>query len=491
MTSGTALLLALALGGGWATDGRTDQAAVARLRAGARRGDAARVAEGAKGLPPEILDVVAQEAACGGQPVVLRAVVGLGARPKVFGRGALRCMLRARAAPGIGPYSGRLPRPLAFDDAPLAEVAGLLVKQGVDLRAPFDDGGSILVDAVSTCHPALVRAVLAGDVDVDAKAHGVAPLALAARCSGEEMDLLVARGAKGVEAAAGGALDALVDFERDPARFAAHLADLLPRGARPRIADGSALRRAAARGNPVAVTALLAAGADPNAEHDGDAPLHVLAKSCGGDCEGAARELVKAGAKLDATGLEGLTPYELASADGRAPLVGHLLATLPWKPLGRLGATASASGVLVEKQRAADRYVPGRALDGAPATCWCVRGAGVPAADEIEDPDEEAPDAPAWLEVRLARPAVVAALRIYPGCGDAPGVYRANHRLAVVKVTLDGEPEERWLPDAMRYHDLGLRSAGPVEVLRLDLRAVHRGARYDDTCIAEIQAVLE
>jgi hypothetical protein len=83
MLTWAGVVLALTVGGGFASNARTDQPLMARLSKAARRGDVDRVLAGAVGLAREELETLAREATCGGQPAILRALLERGARPEL------------------------------------------------------------------------------------------------------------------------------------------------------------------------------------------------------------------------------------------------------------------------------------------------------------------------------------------------------------------------------------------------------------------------
>jgi hypothetical protein len=436
-----------------------------------------------------VLDVVAQEAACAGHADLLRELVGRGARPAVFGAGALWCLYQSRFL-----VTTEVPPPARHDLAPLADVVHQLVRGGADVKARFTNGESILEAAVVTCEPALVEPLLAGNVDPNV-GHRQPPLVAAARCRQDLLSLLLARGAN-VEARdfyRATAAEALCTAELDAPTFRARLETLMTRSARPRVLDGRTLTYAAGRGNLASITELLIAGANPNGRDEwGNTPLHGLAEHCHDDCESKAKALLGAGADPGARSSRGgATPYDVAVANRHAPLVGHLLASWDWRPLGSLGAKATASGVLVEKGRREDFYSPARAIDGATGTCWCVRYPDLPTTEQAHEMFAGDLSGPT-ITVRFARPARIRAIRIYSGCGDSPATYQANNRITGLQVRL-GEYPEYWLelPDAMRFFDLGVSPAKPSDQVEIRVHSIARGSRYDDTCIAEIQAVLE
>jgi hypothetical protein len=83
---------------------------------------------------------------------------------------------------------------------------------------------------------------------------------------------------------------------------------------------------AAARGDRARVSALLAAGADPDARDDEGRPALLLAAASGQPGAGALRALLRGGADPEAATASGWTPLHAAAAVGDREAVGVLLA---------------------------------------------------------------------------------------------------------------------------------------------------------------------
>lgn len=172
-------------------------------------------------------------------------------------------------------------------------------------------------------------------------------------------------------------------------------------------------------------------------------------------------------ARRDQVRERGLAPEKAPSPTGRA--------------LAARAARVSASSVLVERGRAKDRYMPERAVDGDFRTCWCK---GTKGHGEGE-----------WLQIDLAAPAKIRALRVYPGCGAEDRIFFANNRIAVLEVAAGDAKSQVKLADERRLQDLGFATAAPVSTLRLTIQGIQDRSRkrpkFDDTCIGEIEADLE
>jgi hypothetical protein len=144
-------------------------------------------------------------------------------------------------------------------------------------------------------------------------------------------------------------------------------------------------------------------------------------------------------------------------------------------------ARVTASSVLVERGRAKDRYLPERAVDGNFKTCWCK---GTKGHGEGE-----------WLQLDLAAPAKVRAIRVYPGCGAEDRIYFANNRIAQLEVAAGDATATVKLTDERRLQDVAVPTSAPVPTLRFTIRGIQERSRkppkFDDTCIGEIEADLE
>lgn len=99
-----------------------------------------------------------------------------------------------------------------------------------------------------------------------------------------------------------------------------------------------ALHRAASRGDPAQVEALLSAGADPSAAFGPEdaTPLHAAAARGSGAC---VHTLLQAGADPAAASRGGFTPLHSAAGAGRAAVAAALLAAAPHAALLRAGSS--------------------------------------------------------------------------------------------------------------------------------------------------------
>jgi hypothetical protein len=191
---------------------------------------------------------------------------------------------------------------------------------------------------------------------------------------------------------------------------------------------------------------------------------------------GTFSELLKGRADPSTRNSAGLTAYEVITKGGRADAAGHVFAPKRAGPQAGI-SQVTASTVLVEKGRAKDFYAPAKAIDGNLNTCWCkqTKDSGIGQ----------------WLQLDFAKPSIVRAVRVYPGCGESEAVYSANNRIYKVEVSAGSLQTTVDVGREQRFHDLGVATKDPVSSLRLTVVDVFRGRDYNDTCIAEVQADLE
>ena len=134
--------------------------------------------------------------------------------------------------------------------------------------------------------------------------------------------------------------------------------------------------------------------------------------------------------------------------------------------------TAAATSFLVEKGSAKDSYVAEKAIDGVRESAWVegVKGPGVGEA----------------LTLTLKAPTALKSVSLVVGCGTG-ALWKKNHRLKQVKVTLDGgEAKAIDLEDVEQAQRLPLTLTAPVTSLRFEIAEVFKGSAFDDACISEV-----
>ena len=390
-------------------------------------------------------------------------------------------------------------------------------------------GQSLLGWAVQERRPELVRSLLAAGANPDILAAGKnlragqgTPLSIALLNSDFEIaDKLISAGAATVI----DLMKAVLNRKENVVRF------LVDRGADPNralffaveeggpdivallLAAGADVNAANYQGNTplhfavrvidldeavAMATLLLAAGANVNAANEsGDTPLHHAAERNDPDAAAAMERLMlAAGADQHASNNDSLTPRELAalvrSRIWAKEYVGFALDTGNGEQF--LDALPSATSALP-----ADRwgdYSASSAVDGDLATTWAegVQGPGI------------------GERIAFSLPAGTHIVRVAPGYGTEAGFWK-NNRVRRAKLSVFSGTQEwdtGWgfvslrdeiitrefvFDEVLALQDLQLGTTlepkgreqffGVLEVLE-----VYKGTAYDDTCVAEIQAVV-
>ncbi len=137
------------------------------------------------------------------------------------------------------------------------------------------------------------------------------------------------------------------------------------------------------------------------------------------------------------------------------------------------GTHHRASSTLVESIADPFRLHAVKADDGDLATCWCegVEGGGVGE----------------WIEYWWEKERALSRVTITPGLADKEDLYRANARPTELELTYSTRVSEVIeLTDLMKAQSFELNPGGPVTFVRMTIKSVYPGEKWDDCCIAEI-----
>jgi hypothetical protein len=143
------------------------------------------------------------------------------------------------------------------------------------------------------------------------------------------------------------------------------------------------------------------------------------------------------------------------------------------KPLALLSATASSVVGGLEK------FEPGKAIDGDPATSW------------QEGAKKEKGE---WIEVTFG-PATVSRVVIRNGYGASDALYRGNKRLKDVLISVDGgEGQAFRLKDTSKAQSIAITGGPGATTLRITIVSTYPASKtsvantpFDDTAVSEIR----
>lgn len=127
------------------------------------------------------------------------------------------------------------------------------------------------------------------------------------------------------------------------------------------------------------------------------------------------------------------------------------------------------------------KFAPDKAIDGNPRTCW------------QEGTQAEKGQ---WIEVSFA-PSRVDAVVINNGYGASTALYKGNHRLKVVRISVDGgEPVEVTLKDTGKVQRIKLGGIPAATKLRITIVSVYpavrtsvSGSPFDDAALSEVSVI--
>ena len=92
-----------------------------------------------------------------------------------------------------------------------------------------------------------------------------------------------------------------------------------------------------------------------------------------------------------------------------------------------------------------------------------------------------------WIEADFTSPVTITSVSIYGGYGVDAQRYERNNRARSVRVTFsDGSSETLSLEDKMKLQRFELRHPVVTSSAKIEILAVYRGDRYDETPISEI-----
>jgi Mg-chelatase subunit ChlD len=140
----------------------------------------------------------------------------------------------------------------------------------------------------------------------------------------------------------------------------------------------------------------------------------------------------------------------------------------------RSAANITASSQLYEHNRPADAYKAENVLDGKSTTAW-AEGVDGPGIGE-------------WLKFGLDEPRKVKAVRIISGYPKTPQIFRNNNRVRTIKISFsDGKFQMNELKDVQESQRILIDRDAPTSYIKLEIMDVYKGAKFDDTCIAEVE----
>jgi VWFA-related protein len=140
----------------------------------------------------------------------------------------------------------------------------------------------------------------------------------------------------------------------------------------------------------------------------------------------------------------------------------------------RSSANITVSSQLIEKNRPSDAYQAGHLIDGKDATCW-AEGADGGGIGE-------------WVQFGFDTPKSLKAFKIIAGYAKTDAIYKANNRVKRLKVVFsDGASQVVDLADTYGPQRVLVDRDKPTRSVRFVIMDVYKGARYQDTCVSEIE----
>ncbi len=260
----------------------------------------------------------------------------------------------------------------------------------------------------------------------------------------------------------------------------------LPDAAAASAATPEQIAAAVAAPNRPVTGATRTAGADPEESSGGSGVLKwLVAVAIVGVLAGvgivAATSLLRGTASSDASSNPSLAVAPSSSASGSSGPAGSggaagspgvSAAPVASVPLALTGATASSVVGDLEK------FQPGKAVDGDPNTCW---------------QEGNATEKGEWIEVSFA-PARVTSLLLTNGYNASKALYRGNHRLKDIQVSIDGgSPIAAKLKDVGTPQRVDIPPVDGATTVRITIRSIYPsektkvvGTPFDDAALGEI-----
>ena len=137
-------------------------------------------------------------------------------------------------------------------------------------------------------------------------------------------------------------------------------------------------------------------------------------------------------------------------------------------------ANIIVSSQLIERNRPSDAYKAENMTDGNNATAWAegADGAGIGE----------------WIKFGFDTPKKkIKAIKILAGYAKTETVYFNNNRVKEMKVIFsDGEAQTVNLTDSKDFQRILIDRDRPTQFVKLEIRDVYHGRKFDDTCISEI-----
>lgn len=134
--------------------------------------------------------------------------------------------------------------------------------------------------------------------------------------------------------------------------------------------------------------------------------------------------------------------------------------------------TVTASSTLLDTTGIGFDYSPDTAIDQDFSTAW------------TEDVEDEG--AGEWIKLQFPSTATINTVGIVPGYGRDSDIYFENNRIKDLELGFsDGSTVTKQLPDDYKMHFIEF-STVETDYLKLTVKGVYDGSKYDDTCVAEL-----